>query len=539
MNRSLLRVQAPDVPPVQHALSKDGVVIGRGNDCTLPIRDRFLSRRHAEVVSVGDGFVLRDCGSANGTFLNGTRVEGEMTLHPGDEIRIGDTSIVYEELSISRVPQITDEASSPSIIIPLAELDSTAGVRSREAARTSIIAALAVELIEERGTETLLEFVVDRVHAMLHPSRTAVALFDKPGGQLVHTIARGDSDEHLSISRTLLNEVTEKRNAIAFVDVASDERFAQAKSIIGQSIRSAVCAPLLTGDRVLGVLYVDYTLTSHDVADEDVRLLARIARLAATKLETARLRDEEVAKQRMEEELKTAYAIQSRLLPAEPPSIDGYSVAGHNRPARTVSGDYFDYVERPDGRYYFVVADVSGKGITAALVMAGLATAFNIFTAEDPSPAELVTKLNRTLAPKLMSGKFVTLFAGVLDPATGRVEFANAGHCPPVILNTDGDRELKSTDLVVGLFPQAVYRNQELTLKPGDVMFMFTDGIIEAEDSDGEELGLEPILETARTSIGDTAEEFLTAIFKRVRAHTGGGEQGDDITMVAVMRNRG
>ena len=533
--RPVLRVQAPELAPARHAMANDTIVLGRGADCTLPIRDRFLSRRHAEVALVGTSWVLRDCESANGTFLNGTRIDKDVVLRFGDEIRIGDTSIFFEEGTSSGSLQLSEDSASASIIIPLADLERRG--LGRESERLTVLAALAIELIEERSTETLLEFVVDRVHSMLAPSRTAIAVFDGSEDQLMQTIVRGAEETPLSLSRTLLHEVTVERKAIAFIDVASDERFAQAKSIVGQSIRSAVCAPLLTADKVLGVLYVDYVMTQHDIAEEDVRLLARIARLAATKIETARLREDLLSKQRMEAELRTAYEIQSRLLPAKPPQVGGYSVAGVNRPARTVSGDYFDYLERSDGRFYFVIADVAGKGITAALVMAGLSTAFRIYAEEDPTPADLVSKLNRILASKMAPGKFVTLFAGILHPETGRIEFTNAGHCPPIYLGVRTGEKLSQTDMVIGLFPQAPYRNQEIFLQPGEGLMLFTDGIIEAENAVGEEMGEEAIVALAEAASGRKAEELLSTVYDAVTHHTGGGEQGDDITMVALMRH--
>lgn len=534
----VLSVKSPDVPRFEHVISGPQVVIGRGTDCHLPIRDRYLSRRHAEIIQEAGEWVLRDCGSANGTYINGTRLLGETKLHPGDRIVIGDTSLVFQEKGStpSGSLELSDDVLAASIVIPLAELESRSG--GRDAERQNLLATLALELIEERPADRLFALVVDRIHAMLSASRTAVALFSRGTTEVDDVIARGVDDERpLTISRTLLSQVVNERNAVAYVDLTSDARFAEAKSIAGQSIRSAVCAPLIAGETVLGVLYVDFLVTQRDVADEDVRLLARIARLAATRLETARLREEELGKKRMEEDLRMAYAVQSRLLPAEPPRIDHYEVAGVNRPARSVSGDYYDYLVRPDGRVYFVIADVAGKGIQAALVMASLATAFELFAAEDPTPAKLLSKLNVTIAPKLTLGKFVTLFAGILHPETGVLEFANAGHCPPLMLEGSSVSELSETDLVLGIFPAAKYRDQQTTLPPGGSLVLFTDGIAEAEDEAGEELGMDPIIEAAKSAAGQGAGAILESILRRVRTHTEGAPQLDDITVVSVSRS--
>src|SRR5213075_2935440 len=146
----------------------------------------------------------------------------------------------------------------------------------------------------------------------------------------------------------------------------------------------------------------------------------------------------------------TAYKIQSRLLPTSLPHLDSYVFAGSNRPCKTVSGDYYDIVVRPNGRIYFVIADVSGKGITAALVMSSVATAFQIFTRNDPKPSELLREINATMAPKASPNKFVTAVAGVLDPSTGTIDLANAGHVAPLVVGRNGVQALRTTDIVVG-----------------------------------------------------------------------------------------
>src|SRR5207253_8004446 len=213
---------------------------------------------------------------------------------------------------------------------------------------------------------------------------------------------------------------------------------------------------------------LDYKATRGTVTENDVRLVAQIARFAAVTLERTRLREEAFAKAKIDDELRTAYAIQKRILPASLPVVDGYTFAAANRPAKSVSGDYYDVVMRPDGRVYFVIADVSGKGITAALVMSSVATAFNIFTLNDPKPSELLRQINAILAPKTSPTKFVTAVAGVLDPSKGVIEFANAGHVPPLVISRDGVRALRMTDLVVGIMPDVAYRDQTIELAPGD-----------------------------------------------------------------------
>jgi sigma-B regulation protein RsbU (phosphoserine phosphatase) len=272
------------------------------------------------------------------------------------------------------------------------------------------------------------------------------------------------------------------------------------------------------------------------VAEDDVRLLAQIARFAAVTLERTRLREEAFAKAKIDEELRTAYTIQRRLLPDALPKIEGYRFAGANRPCKTVSGDYYDVVVRPDGRIYFVIADVSGKGITAALVMSSVATAFAIFTRTDPTPADLLRDMNATLAPKTSPSKFVTMVAGVLDPATGIVDFANAGHVPPLVVSKSGVEAMRSTDIVVGVLPDAHYRNQSLTLAPGDSLVLFTDGVTEAENIAEEQLGLDPISAMLLSMHSSEASAILDRIDTYVAEYIGDVPAGDDVTMLAMTR---
>src|SRR5205823_3139039 len=169
-------------------------------------------------------------------------------------------------------------------------------------------------------------------------------------------------------------------------------------------------------------------------------------------------------------------------------------------------GDYFDFVHRPDGRMYFVIADVSGKGITAGLMMAGLQASFRIFCKNDPAPAELISQLNDALKDTLPQSKFVTLFLGRLDLATGVIEYANAGHTPPLWLRSDAVEELAETDLVLGIVTHADFRAHKLQLAPGDALVLFTDGVTEAEDEDGLDLGsLDQVSKRLETMHGEDA----------------------------------
>lgn len=535
-------VYSPLFSPFRQQLQGSNVSIGRASDCTIPIKDRYLSRKHAEIVSAAGEWVLKDCGSANGTYLNGSRVERDHRLHNGDRIRLGDTEILFEtaEHNTDRVLAVADRAAATTIAI--AAHDSDIKADTGDLSRLRILTQLARELIEDLPMNELFGFIVDRVLEHTGASRAAIGLLAADGESFVNVEVRrqdpGDSSE-LVISRTVLDDVVKAKQALAFMDVSGDEKLSRAHSIVMQGIRAILCAPLTIGPAVVGVLYVDYLFTQRTISEEDVRLVAQIARFAAIKLETTRLREEAIQKRLIDEELKTASVIQRGLLSAAPTGVKGYTFAGANHACRTVSGDYYDFVLRPDGRIYFVIADVSGKGITAGLMMAGLQASFRILCKNDPAPGDLVSQLNVALKENLPQSKFVTLFLGRLDTQTGAVEYANAGHTPPLWIRREGVSELTETDVVLGVVPRAAYVNRFLQLAPGDALVLFTDGVSEAENEEGEDLGARAMTPSLRPLHGASAGEISAAVERDVLAHIGNSPLADDVTLVVVSRNQG
>jgi len=541
--RAEVTIYTPLTSPFRQQLDAGPVSIGRASDCTIPIKDRYLSRRHAEILPSRGGWVLKDCGSANGTFLNGKRVEQEQSLQSGDRIRLGDTEIVFEssEHNTDRILAIGDSLSKTTIAIPIQELEQNR-YETGDPSKLHTLSQLAAELLEDRPLDQLFGYITDRVLLHTRASRVAIGLLRPDQTSFLNVeVRRQDRNDtsELRISRTVLDEVVKEKKALASVDVSIDDKLKRAQSIVTQGIRSILCAPLIIGDAVAGVLYLDYLGHQQQIAEEDVRLVAQIARFAAIKLETTRLREEAIQKRLMDEELKTASVIQRRLLPPAPTGIEGYSFAGLNRPCRTVSGDYYDFVVRPDGRVYFVIADVSGKGVTAGLMMAGLQAAFRIFSKSDPTPREMMMRLNVALKEILPQSKFVTLFLGRLETRTGTVEYANAGHTPPLWIRSGGVEELNETDLLLGVVTHAEYLGRSFQLAPGDALVLFTDGLSEAENAGGEELGGVLLQQKLAAVHGMAADAITRTVEEVVLAHSGDRPLADDVTLVVVSRNSG
>jgi len=239
-----------------------------------------------------------------------------------------------------------------------------------------------------------------------------------------------------------------------------------------------------------------------------------------------------------EQELKRALEIQRSLLPKEIPQVAGFEVAGTWQPARVVGGDYFDVLRLPDGRLAICIADVVGKSVSAALLMANVQATVRAFAQDTHSPAGLCRRVNEILCSNIASGKFVTFFYGILDPATHKFEYANAGHLQPLVVGKTGAvRHASGGGIVLGLFPGARYEDEAITLQPGDKLLLFTDGIAEAFSPDGEEFGEARIAAVAQQYHTSSAQKVSDVLFEEV-ARFCQSQFHDDATLMVVSSAR-
>jgi sigma-B regulation protein RsbU (phosphoserine phosphatase) len=298
-----------------------------------------------------------------------------------------------------------------------------------------------------------------------------------------------------------------------------------------------MAVPLQTKDRIIGLIYVDSPFVMRVFNDEDLSLLTVMANIAAVRLENARLAEIEHAERIMKRDLTQAAEIQRGILPEKAPEIHGLDLAGFNAPCRTVGGDYYGFVSYPGGRVGLALGDVSGKGMSAALMVMAFEARLRVLAEDEDSAADVVARLNKITCENCPSNRFITFFFGILDPATGHLAYANAGHNPPMIVRSSGSVELlPGGGPVLGIVPVAPYKQEKARLAPSDLLVIYSDGITEATNTAEEEYGEERLAEVLRSRRDEPAAAIVDAVTESLQQFTAGAPQADDITLVVAKR---
>jgi serine phosphatase RsbU (regulator of sigma subunit) len=301
----------------------------------------------------------------------------------------------------------------------------------------------------------------------------------------------------------------------------------------------SLVVPLISSGDLIGLVNLGPRLSERDYSSEDRRLLNALAGYAGPAMRVGQLVRQQQAearnRERIEQELKIAQIIQQQFLPKSVPDLPSWHVAAFYRPARTVGGDFYDFIELPDGRVMFVVGDVTDKGIPAALVMASTHALLRSTAPRLISPGAVLTHVNDLLCADIPAHMFVTCLALVLDPVTGQVEFANAGHDVPYVRTAGGVAELRARGMPLGLMPGMEYEEKSFRFQPGDCALLHSDGLAEAHAPDREMFGFPRVAELAGR--GPSGEELIDLCLTELSAFTGpDAEQEDDITLVSLER---
>ena len=540
------------------SLAAGRTVIGRHPGCEIVFDAAAVSRQHAVVTLGPDGVFLEDLKSRNGTLVNGLPLTARRRLEDGDEIGVCGQRLVFVEATRRRPrtaarPVTADgtghvilDGDSSGVIVSQVDLPQPGGEVTGQHAEAQLRAviglnrAIGASVAAEDVLPRLLDGLLD---AFPQAERGFVLLVDPQSGRLAVRAQRvkRPAATPLRVSLSLVTLVAETRRAVLSADAAADTRFRDNESILDCRIRSVMCVPVVRGDGgLMGVVQVDSRDINPGFTQADLEVLAGVAGQAAQAIEQALAHDERVAREQLARDLELAHRVQQGLLPSRPPELPGYEVFDFYESARHVGGDFFAYVPLADERLAIVLADVSGKGVSAALLMAALSADVRYCLASEPDLGAAVARINESFLRGGWDDRFATLVVAVLDPRRHVATICNAGHLPAFLRSPTGDVSTVADDLgglPLGMAgPGASFQTCEVPLPPGATLVLFTDGISEALDHEQACYGFERV-EAALRGGGPAAAEAGRGILSDVARHTAGQPQSDDICLICLTRS--
>lgn len=422
---------------------------------------------------------------------------------------------------------------------------------SRMQAEMRFITELSTVVAGNSELQPILDWIVQKTTILLNAEECSIKLLG--ADQLsTHTIIfdsrrvgpeAGSTSWPGPLRTSVMGFLMVSRAELATADILADPRFPGLKAV-QSSIRALLAVPLQVDGRITGLLAVSDTQPGRLWSPSDIALLSIVASNSAGVIEKARLRVEAEEKRRlekekelMEKELLLARDIQMRLVPEAPFELGPWTVEGRVIPAKQVGGDYYDYFTVGDGRLGIVIADVSGKGVPAALLVSTVQGTLRAFSDGRLGPTDIIAQVNRAVVRNTAGGKFVTLFYGEADPATGQLRYVNAGHNYPLLRRADGTLEtLKTGGVPLGLFEGVPYPEGTVAFGPDDALLLFSDGITEALDAFLQEYGDERLESLWAAAAGSTPGECIGQVMSAVAEFRGDAAQNDDMTAVVIGR---
>ena len=553
----LQMVKGPQ-PGQRVELDADRAVIGRHPECDIVLDVAAISRQHA-VISRRDGrFYVEDLGSRNGTYVNGRRLSEVTPLATGDRMVICDVTFDFfgdpqlggptpsDESSLAVM--LHDEPVESAATNVMTKLDVSTDYASlylsaKPEAKLAAVLEISRNLSRALSIDDILPKLLDSLFKIFVQADRAFVIMRESDGRLVPRAirARREDDQGIvRISRTIVNQAMEQKEAILSADASSDQRFDMAQSVADFHIRSMMCAPIIDGEgNALGVLQVDTLNQRSRFTEHDLEVLAGVASQASIAIDNATLHDRMWSQRSLERDLELAHRVQRGIVPAEPPVVPGYHFYHYYEPANQIGGDYYDYVLLPDGRCAIVVGDVAGKGVSAALLMAKLSGEVRFYLASEKDPAKAVQRINAAFGRRDWQDRFVTFIVVMLNPLEHEITIVNAGHIPPLLRHSGGAVEAigqEESGLPLGVVDDFTFEPYSRKLDPDDVVVIFTDGISEAMNDRRELYGVERISQ----QLGERAESleaFGTHLLDDVWDFVGHQPQSDDICLACFCRD--
>ena len=513
--------------------------IGRQSGSHLVLRDARISRAHARILAEGGEYFIEDLDSRNGVFVNGDRVRRrKLTFSDRIEFGVPDSySLIFtsEEPAVRRIAERLTPAPGGQL------------------ARLRAVVELARTLETSFSTTNVLAALVDTALTVTGAERGFLLL--RKGEELEFRIARDHhgadlSADDLRVPRSLIHRALTRRRellSMTFSPESADPDL-PTRTIADLELRSVVCVPLVklgafVSDQTAemspdaetaGLLYMDSRAGEADLSSGNRELLQTLALEASTILENARLLEGERSRLRIEEELRIARTIQESLLPRKLPSTGWLRAAGHSVPSHQVGGDYFDLHATGASTWALINADVSGKGVSSALLASLIQGVFLASSDACAPPEQTMARLNRFLIERTEGEKYATIFYGTIGES-GVLRYVNAGHCPPLLVRAGGGIErLEASGLPAGMLEEAEYEARVVTLGAGDMLVLYTDGLTEAEDPDGRPFGEGGLLEVVRANAARGCRALHEALDQAVTRFAQGTVQKDDMTLMVV-----
>ncbi len=544
-------------------LEREETVIGRLAYCDVILPQKNISRQHARLVRSGSEHYLEDLDSTNGTFLNGKRVRTRTKLRDHDLIRVYDVTLLFRDSLEPEAPaaKVRDAGSAgvgasdqaagmtTETLEPAAaridDLRRNVGVNAYEKLRT--VLEINRTLGSSLNIDLVLPKILDSLITVFPQTDRAYILFpNEDTGELqVRGEKRKDEGTMITsslgpISQTIANRVLSCGEAILNADGLDDNQFPVSDSVLDFPIRSMMCAPLIGPmQKPLGIIYVDTNDPYERFHEDDLEVLLSLAATAGQAVEYARTHEAQLRMDRRQRELATAKQVQLHFLPQSRPRVSGYRFFEFYNSAEEVGGDYYGYLPLADGRLAITLGDVSGKGITAALIMARLCSEVRYRLVSAATPWDAVNELNQELCRPENEAWFVTFVLCVLDPQRHEAMSINAGHMPPILRRfVDGEVREIGDELAgppLGCDAAVHYRPCRVHLDAGDALLMYTDGINEAMNPDRRVFGSKRVRQVLRSG-PKPVDELCQSLLTEVRQFTQGQPQNDDICLVGIQR---
>lgn len=544
----VLEVISPDGARRYVRVTQTPFLVGRGAETGnhLQLTDRRISRNCAALVLEGGRLYLEDRGQRRGLYVNGEKIEGSRALNDGDSITFGledSYEIVFRSTTSS------GDESIPNLLTRIEHITSSEPASGGLRKLNLLLEATAL-LHSQVPLDSALANMLDHAVSLTDADRGMLLESDANGALTVRLARRSGGvrlpPETLTPSQTAIQLALRQHSPVVTEDIERGEMDLQAaQSIIAQRLRAVVVIPLYAVHRPasdsgispaigqsLGVLYLDSRRPAA-FSKLDRQILDALAADAASILDNARLVIRERERQRMEQEINIARDIQQALLPRNFPDQPHLAVAGCNYPCLSVGGDYFDVFALDDKRTAFLIADVSGKGLGAALLTTMLQGALSGMTL-GTDPARVFNHVNRFLCDHAEVGRYATMFFGILD-RLGNLEFINAGHPSPFLIrNGTAEEAFVEGSFPVGLVPEANYEVSRVRLEPGDTLLLFSDGVTEAMDPDEQLFGVPRLRDCLSSQTGRPLDQIQKCVLEAVENFARGASQNDDLTMLVV-----